>query len=1022
MEAIDRKQEILKALRGFEQASVREGGLSLLKALGYTSEKRIELKPNTINQFQAEFDPSARLNPRYSLPDQWKSVDFLFQLTDEEISSASRGQLAFSESKVDNTVIESYLFFALQLSGDTYNRTTLAGITREINKLFPMPAMVLFRYGKYVTLAVIDRKIHKRDESKDTLHRVTLIKDIDYTDPLRAHVDILAGLSFDELYQNERFHNWVGLHRAWQKQLDTRELNERFYTDIANWYFWALQNSDVVYPRDVTSEEQHSLFFIRLITRLIFCWFLQEKRLVPRALFRSDASEKFLKKGGIDHYYNAVLQNLFFATLNQETDKRGFAGDRGKGWYDQNRNITTLYRHAELLNDPDAFLKLLRSVPFVNGGLFDCLDDKPKKTEKREGKILDGFSRNPKESTTVPDEVFFGSERTADLSKFYEGKKLVKVRGLIETLSRYKFTVEENTPFDQEVALDPELLGKVFENLLASYNPDTRTTARKKQGAFYTPRDVVHFMVDEALIVYFSNRIKSQHQDAEIEDKLRQLLTSSQVDFSNPLTQTETDWVISAIDDIKILDPACGSGAFPMGALQRLVDLLAKLDPNNRRWKEQQRQRAIRDLKRAETELQFDGNRDSVLPEMEARIKDIESSFDTRFHDLDFARKLYLLENSIFGVDIEPIACQIAKLRFFIALLVDQRVDPSAKNSGVRPLPNLETRIVVADALVPIQQETRFQLQLGAARLAELRSQLNRIRHDIFNARTPEQKAKLRERDAALRSELSGELGQLGMPSKTARLLAGWDPYDQNTHAPFFDPDWMFAVQEFDIVIGNPPYVRQEQIKELKSTLKQYFDCYTGAADLYVYFYERGVRLLRVGGVFSFITSNKWFRSGYGKALRTWLGANAKVERLIDFGDAEIFDAIAYPCIIVLSKIQVEKADVSSPSTDLLALNWEPDWDTSDLAKIINERSFAMPQSGLLPDGWRLEGTSNRLLLQKLTRIGIPLGKYVENRLYRGILTGLNDAFVVDRTIRDSLIKEHPSSDALLNPIFEAAT
>jgi adenine-specific DNA-methyltransferase len=1018
MEALDRRREILTALRGFEKASARDGGLSLLNALGYISEKQIRLRPNTAAQFQAEFDPAGRLNPRYSVPDQWKSIDFLFQLTDEEIAASSRGQLAFSQSRVDDTAIESYLFFALELSGETYNRTTLAGIAREINKLFPMPAMVLFRYGKFATLAVIDRKIHKRDESKDTLHRVTLIKDIDCTDPLRAHIDILAGLSFDELYQNERFHNWVGLHRAWQKQLDTRELNERFYTDIANWYFWALQNLEVVYPRDVTSEEQRSLFFIRLITRLIFCWFLQEKNLVPRALFRPDASEKFLKRGGTDHYYNAILQNLFFATLNQETDKRAFAGDRGKAWYDQNRKITTLYRHAELLNDPEAFLKLLRSVPFVNGGLFDCLDDKPKKTENREAKILDGFSRNSKESTVVPDEVFFGSERTVDLSKFYETKKRAKVRGLIETLSRYKFTVEENTPLDQEVALDPELLGKVFENLLASYNPDTRTTARKKQGAFYTPREVVHFMVDEALIAHFSNRIKLQNESVELEGKLRQLFASSTVDFSNPLTQEETEWVISAINEVKILDPACGSGAFPMGALQRLVDLLAKLDPNNRRWKEQQRQRAVGDLKKAESELQFEGNRDAVLPEMESRIKDIESSFDTRFHDLDFARKLYLLENSIFGVDIEPIACQIAKLRFFIALLVDQRVDPKARNSGVRPLPNLETRIVVADALVPIQQETRFQLQLGAARVDELRAQLNRIRHDIFNARTPEQKAKLRERDATLRGELSGELGHLGMPTKTARLLAGWDPYDQNTHAPFFDPDWMFAVKEFDVVIGNPPYVRQEQIKDLKPTLKQYFDCYTGAADLYVYFYERGIRLLKVGGVFSFITSNKWFRSGYGKALRTWLGANAKVERLIDFGDAEIFDAIAYPCIIILSKVQPDKADISPTDTRLLALNWDPDWNTADLAKVINERSFQMPQSGLLSDGWRLEGTSSRLLLQRLTRTGIPLGKYVENKLYRGILTGLNDAFVVDQAIRDTLIEEHPSSDALLKPFL----
>src|SRR5262249_15686487 len=176
----------------------------------------------------------------------------------------------------------------------------------------------------------------------------------------------------------------------------------------------------------------------------------------------------------------------------------------------------------------------------------------------------------------------------------------------------------------------------------------------------------------------------------DAETNLRKVFAASVAEFTNPFSAKETDILIGAIDRVEILDPACGSGAFPMGALQRLVDLLNKLDPNNLQWKRQQLERAQRDLERAE-QMEDEKNRNNAVQNAIDRIEGIRRSFESKFHELDFTRKLYLIENCIYGVDIQPIACQIAKLRFFISLIVDQKVDPNAQNFGVRPLPNLET-------------------------------------------------------------------------------------------------------------------------------------------------------------------------------------------------------------------------------------------------------------------------------------------------------------------------------------------
>lgn len=210
--------------------------------LGYTSKRRLPLKPNTLANFLSTFSQGRPLNDHYALPGEWKTVDLLFQLTDDEVRAAGNKQFDFqSKGTFDGAVINSYLFFALELKGNHYSRTALAGIAREVNKLFDMPALILFRYGETLTLAIINRRLHKREQGKDVLEKVTLIQDIRCVNTHRAHIEILFDLSLDALFEKHGFTNFVELHVAWQKTLDTSTLNKRFYRELANWYFWAIQ-------------------------------------------------------------------------------------------------------------------------------------------------------------------------------------------------------------------------------------------------------------------------------------------------------------------------------------------------------------------------------------------------------------------------------------------------------------------------------------------------------------------------------------------------------------------------------------------------------------------------------------------------------------------------------------------------------------------------------------------------------------------------------------------------------------
>ena len=313
------KDKIKSALQRFGDGNLAENACNLLNTLGYRSERTLSLEPNTADGFVEHFDPRSTLNRARGRLSEWESIDFLFQLTNDEITQSAQTAFDFEDSGVDQNRYESYLFFTLKLQNRDYTRTQLSDIIREINKLFMIPAMVMFRHGDALTFAVIDRRLHKRDESKDVLEKVTLIKDIVFADPHRAHIDILFDLSLGELHRQHRFTDFPGLHQAWKKTLDTEVLNKQFYQRLFNWFVWAVQESKFpVKEKRILKPEQH---VIRLITRLLFVWFIKEKRLVAEELFDETEVACLLKgynRETGDSYYRAVLQNLFFATLNTE--------------------------------------------------------------------------------------------------------------------------------------------------------------------------------------------------------------------------------------------------------------------------------------------------------------------------------------------------------------------------------------------------------------------------------------------------------------------------------------------------------------------------------------------------------------------------------------------------------------------------------------------------------------------------------------------------------------------------------
>jgi len=529
-------------------------------------------------------------------------------------------------------------------------------------------------------------------------------------------------------------------------------------------------------------------------------------------------------------------------------------------------------------------------VPFLNGGLFE----------------KDALDRRVKD---LPDRAFAG---------------LIGRDGLFY---RYNFTVEESTPLDIEVAVDPEMLGKVFEELV---------TGRHETGSYYTPRPVVSFMCREALKGYLEERADlSAEAAAALVDKK---------DVSR-ITQTQARCVVDALDNLKAVDPACGSGAYLLGLMHEML--------------------AIYDCLYSES-----------------LKRDSRSIYEL---------KLHIISNNLYGVDIDPFATNVAMLRLWLSIAVDC--------DKPLPLPNLEFKIETGDSLLgPNPSELS---DFGSFLLRERAQRLVGLKEQYLTAHG-EKKGALRERIRREEEDIESEL-QL----EHGRGVIDW-------HVQFTE---VFGENGgFDIVVANPPYVRQELIKELKPSLKKTYDSlYQGTADLYVYFYIRAIQLLAPGGMLVFISSNKWFRAAYGKKLRKYVAENCEVKSITDFRDLPVFEsATAYPMIFVAAKSESEQG----PLFTLVESLEEP---YPDIAAVIASQGGRLPVSATGGADWRLMDAGAAARIEKMKSAGVALGEYVKGKIYYGIKTGFNRAFVIDGETRKRLIKEDPKSAEIIKPLAMGA-
>ena len=733
-------------------------------------------------------------------------------------------------------------------------------------------------------------------------------------------------------------------------------LTKLFYKDLFDWYLWAISpDGNISFPNNTAIEEDDredlEKKIIRMITRIIFVWFIKQKNLVPGNLFDENFIETILKdfdsqSSTSGTYYNAILQNLFFATLNraiedENGEKRGFAERVGF------TDVKTLYRYDELFTiSKDEIIRLFSEVPFLNGGLFECLDKTKTLDGVSKAYYYDGFSRNASKFSdgryryraVVPNILFFAPEK-----------------GLFSILARYNFTIEENTPEEQQVALDPELLGKVFENLLGAYNPETKETARNQSGSFYTPREIVGYMVDESLIAYLGDT------------PFHRSLFAQNFKYE-PERTSEYNEIARKLKSVKVIDPACGSGAFPMGMLNRMIDILQRIEPDEN----------------------------------------------------TYAQKLTIIENCLYGSDIQSIAVQITKLRFFISLICDCEKDPSKPNFGIPTLPNLETKFVAANSLIGKKRNVQSNL-FENPEIKPTKEALTEIRHEHFMAKSAVTKRRLREQDQNLREKLASLLAENNdFAPEDAKQLASWNPYDQNTVSRFFDPEWMFGLSDnpFDIVIGNPPYIQLQNNSGELAIL--YADCgyktYARTGDIYCLFYERGWQLLKDGGHLCYITSNKWMRAGYGEKTRDFLSHNTDPQLLIDFAGVKIFESATVDTnILLFSK------NKNQHKTLCAVTNKQNKDSVRNLSVFVQQEGTLCDFPG--NDSWVILSPVEQSIKRKIESVGTPLKDWDIN-IYRGVLTGYNEAFIINTEKRNEILancqseEERAKTAELIRPIL----
>jgi hypothetical protein len=646
------------------------------------------------------------------------------------------------------------------------------------------------------------------------------------------------------------------------------------------------------------------------------------------------------------YFYNDVLEHLFFDGLNKDRQEE---------------------------DDYDTYFHI--KIPYLNWWLF-----------KPEYKWWD----KPENIADIENDIFSNEEEN----------------WILDIFDQYNFTIDEDDPYDQEVAIDPEMLGRIFETMISVdrkniddivklYNEkkklDIWKELNKKFWAFYTPKQVVHYMTKESLILYLTRKLKPVLWDIaenlDIENIIRNLWEAK----DKFLIEWDLDWdldflfklekkgfrsvfeiIFEEVEKIKILDPAVGSGAFPMWILQEMSSLVFYL---SRFFDDKRRYLTLYDIKKQ------------------------------------------IIQKNIFWVDIEPWAIDIARLRFWLSLVVDA--------NQPEPLPNLDFKFVSANSLIPLPEKWLFTKD-------EVIEKLKQIRMEYFSTSSKKKKEQLQKDFYELRNKLlwfgihrndfdsmkeyRKAIKELVSQNtdKVNQIIYSWDPFDTKSVAEFFDSQWMFGVDKFDIVIGNPPYLSLEKVeKRIKNNYKKIYKTFASRWDLYVLFMELWYNLLFHNWILSYITSNKYTRASYGKEIRRFLLEKTKILEYIDFNGVKVFEnATVDTSILTFEK---EKAD----KTHKL---WYCDVNekfkkNEDLEKYIRNNWFLYLQSNLSVDSFSFLSDIELKIKEKIEKVGKPLKDW-NIKIYRGILTWLNEAFIIDEETKNKLIKEESKSAEIIKPIL----
>lgn len=695
-------------------------------------------------------------------------------------------------------------------------------------------------------------------------------------------------------------------------------------------------SKDVKIKTDFETKGVNTVDFAKkLLGQIVFLYFLQKKGWfgVARDADWGTGTKHFLRElfdgrhSAYKNFFNDILEPLFYEALRIDRS-----------------------------HDDGYYSRFNCKIPFLNGGLFDPINN------------YDWVHTD----IILPNELFSNDVKT---------KEGDTGNGILDIFDRYNFTVKEDEPLEKEVAVDPEMLGKVFENLL-------EVKDRKSKGTYYTPREIVHYMCQQSLINYlrtilndvpvsyeklgdeqttiFKDNDKKTQLDLTIEHRPCPVISKEEVEtlikygeglieneiaaekkkekikrglqnsttIKNELSKViihQAKKIDDALENIKVCDPAIGSGAFPVGMMAEIVKTRNVLS---------------------------------------AFIKDPDRTI--------YKFKRECIEKSLYGVDIDPGAVEIAKLRLWLSLVVDED-----DIKQIKPLPNLDYKIVCGNSLLGVEKNL-----FNEALFKELES----FKYLLFDETSPTKK-----------QEYKKQIDDL-----IIKITDGHKEFDFEVYFS----EVFHEKKGFDVVIGNPPYVEHKKLKGISSELKKYYSTYSGTADLYVYFYENGINKLCHDGTLIYITSNKFIKTSYGEKLRKYF-ADFNINEIIDFTDVHVFDALVSSCIFSVSKNKKSNNKVKIAFANDTVL------DFPDLTGFIDRNQFFLKQDNLSEKIWQLENATRLALKEKIENCSITMDKTGTINIYRGVTTGFNPAFIIDEEKRNELIKEDKASKAIIKPLLQ---